>query len=44
MKKNKSGSIINIGSMMGTVGVENGNYEGRNRSKENGDDEKRNDV
>ena len=28
MKKNKSGSIINIGSMMGTVGVENGNYEG----------------
>ena len=28
MKKNNSGSIINIGSMMGTVGVENGNYEG----------------
>ena len=28
MKKNSSGSIINIGSMMGTVGVENGNYEG----------------
>ncbi|MBT5213202.1 MAG: SDR family oxidoreductase, partial [Pelagibacteraceae bacterium] len=28
MKKRKSGSIINIGSMMGTVGVENGNYEG----------------
>ena len=26
MKKNNSGSIINIGSMMGTVGVENGNY------------------
>ena len=24
MKKNNSGSIINIGSMMGTVGVENG--------------------
>ena len=28
MKKRSSGSIINIGSMMGTVGVENGNYEG----------------
>ena len=28
MKKRNSGSIINIGSMMGTVGVENGNYEG----------------
>ena len=28
MKKQKSGSIINIGSMMGMVGVEMGNYNG----------------
>lgn len=28
MKKHKSGSIINIGSMMGMVGVEMANYEG----------------
>jgi NAD(P)-dependent dehydrogenase (short-subunit alcohol dehydrogenase family) len=28
MKKNRQGSIINIGSMKGTVGVENDNYEG----------------
>ena len=28
MKKQQSGSIINIGSMMGMVGVENANYEG----------------
>jgi NAD(P)-dependent dehydrogenase (short-subunit alcohol dehydrogenase family) len=28
MKKHKSGSIINIGSMMGMVGIEMGNYKG----------------
>ncbi|MEI6166923.1 MAG: SDR family oxidoreductase [bacterium] len=28
MKKRKSGSIINIGSMMGMVGIERANYEG----------------
>ena len=28
MKKNKSGSIINIGSMMGMIGIEMGNYDG----------------
>lgn len=30
MQANKSGSIINIGSMMGSVGVEPGNYLGTN--------------
>lgn len=32
MKKQKSGSIINIGSMMGMVGVEMANYEGTDMS------------
>lgn len=30
MEKQKSGSIINIGSMMGMVGIENHNYDGTN--------------
>lgn len=30
MKRQKSGSIINIASMMGMVGIEMGNYEGTN--------------
>jgi len=36
MKKQQNGSIINIGSMMGMVGVENANYEGTNMGKNPG--------